>query len=150
MNSSVLNLWILYLCCTSKCRPVPIDRVWLLSGSSLSGQSGLFLRAQIVFELALHRRRLKSKRVQPTLFLEPPTRLNLNLNQNVLVKIAQFFSQNCKKIFVKLAKYICRNCKKVSVKIAECICQNCQINLSKLQNVFVKTVKCICQNCKMH
>ena len=69
IKSEVWNVSFLYLSCTSKCRLVPIDTlVWLLSGLSLSGQSGTFFAQGDCF-----RGRLESKRVLPTLFLDPPT-----------------------------------------------------------------------------
>ena len=69
IKSEVWNVSFLYLSCTSKCRLVPIDTlVWLLSGLSLSGQSGVFFAQGDCF-----RGRLESKRVLPTLFLDPPT-----------------------------------------------------------------------------
>ena len=101
-----------YLGCTSKCRLVPIEcdfyQVW-----AYPTKVETFLQAQIVFEPSTAASNLNVSRL--TLFLEPPTRLNLNLNQMYLSKLENLF-----------------------VKIAHCISQNYQMYLSKLPNIFVK------------
>ena len=61
---------------------VPIDTpLWLLSGLSLSVQSGAFFAQADCFQRCTSRC-LESKRVQATLFLDPPTHQLLNLNLN--------------------------------------------------------------------